>query len=81
MWWTGKDEVGKANGLSMQGLMADEHSSHGRALGREGTKPGACWDFGKMADVRGAWAGGEAGGREEAPAISRRGLGAEAEVR
>lgn len=81
MWWTGNDEVGKADGLSMQGLMADEHRRHGRVLGREVTKPGACWNFGKMADVHEAWAGGEAGGREEAPTISRRDLGAEAGVR
>lgn len=71
MWWTGNDEVGKADGASRQGLMADEHSPHGRVLGREATKSGAFWNFGKMGDVHEAWAGREAGGREEATAISR----------
>lgn len=71
VWWTGNDEVGKADRVSRQGLMADEHRPHGSVLGREATKSGAFWNFGKMADVHEARARGEAGGREEATAISR----------
>lgn len=55
----------------MQGLMAHEHSPHGKVLGREVTKAGAFWNFGKMADMLEVWAGGKAGGREEATATSR----------
>lgn len=65
VWWTGKEEGGTAVGVSMQGLMANERSPHGRIPGSEVTTSGAFWNFGKMAGcVRSmGWRGSRRQGR------------------
>lgn len=62
----------------MQGLVADESSPQGRVLGREVTRSGAFWDFGKMAGCVWSMSWRRGGGREEVTSASRREIVSEA---